>query len=102
MARDLAVSLCSLFVQSDRTNLLTSAAAQLDATFTINSATFKHREYNASSGEEHTREAFLHAKVYAVQSGDEVIVFAGSANCSRAALTVSGADGNAELMAWTV
>jgi hypothetical protein len=45
------------------------------------------------------REAFVHAKFYAFHRAGRVAVFAGSANCSRAALTIPGADGNAELMA---
>lgn len=50
-----------------------------------------------ASGEE--RSAFMHAKLYAFRRGHEVIVLAGSANCSRAALTISGKAGNAELQA---
>ena len=45
------------------------------------------------------RTAFLHAKFYGFRRGDQALVFAGSANCSPAALTESGAAGNAELMA---
>ncbi|MGM9484776.1 hypothetical protein ACS5PN_26515 [Roseateles sp. NT4] len=45
------------------------------------------------------REVFVHAKFYAVQRGDEVLMLAGSANCSVAALTLDGNLGNAELMA---
>ncbi len=49
-----------------------------------------------TSGEE--RSAFIHAKFYAFRRNHEVIVLAGSANCSRAALTISGRAGNAELL----
>lgn len=45
------------------------------------------------------RRCFVHAKLYAVQQGSVVTLFAGSANCSRAALTLEGERGNAELMA---
>ena len=45
------------------------------------------------------RSAFLHAKFYGLRRADEVVVLAGSANCSRAALTIGGNVGNAELMA---
>lgn len=45
------------------------------------------------------RESFVHAKFYAISGLDRTIVFAGSANCSRAALTVPGKNGNAELLA---
>ena len=44
------------------------------------------------------RSAFIHAKFYGLRRADEVMVLAGSANCSRAALTMGGNDGNAELM----
>lgn len=45
------------------------------------------------------RSAFVHAKFYGFRRGNEVVVLSGSANCSRAALTVQGRAGNAELMA---
>jgi len=45
------------------------------------------------------RESFIHAKFYAAWQGDRVRVFAGSANCSRAALLIPGSGGNAELVA---
>lgn len=44
------------------------------------------------------RDAFCHAKFYAVVQGDEAVVFSGSANCSAAALLAAGARGNAELL----
>ncbi|AGP41543.1 hypothetical protein [Sorangium cellulosum] len=44
------------------------------------------------------RAAFIHAKFYGLVRGAQTTVFAGSANCSRAALTASGASGNAELL----
>jgi len=42
---------------------------------------------------------FVHAKCYAFTSGDETTVFVGSANCTRAALTIPGRSGNAEILA---
>ncbi len=45
------------------------------------------------------RSAFVHGKFYAFRRSQEVLVMAGSANCSRAALTTSGRSGNAELQA---
>lgn len=54
----------------------------------------------SASGEE--RSAFIHAKLFAFRRAHEVIVLAGSANCSRAALTISGRAGNAELQATRV
>ena len=87
----------TVFVQSHRTNLLQAAARALDSTFTLRAASFQHRE--EANGEERVRDALLHAKFYAVRQADLVTVFFGSANCSRAALTVPGSGGNAELMA---
>ncbi|WP_319581546.1 phospholipase D family protein [uncultured Pseudodesulfovibrio sp.] len=45
------------------------------------------------------RSAFIHAKMYAFRRGDQITLFAGSANCSQAALTIPGKAGNAELLA---
>ena len=42
---------------------------------------------------------FVHAKAFAFRTGNDVVAFVGSANCSRAALTCEGALENAELMA---
>ena len=50
-----------------------------------------------SGGEK--RSAFVHAKFYGFRRENDVVVLAGSANCSRAALTAEGPAGNAELMA---
>ena len=43
-------------------------------------------------------ESFVHAKFYAFVHTDEITLFSGSANCSAAALSISGAQGNAELL----
>jgi hypothetical protein len=99
LATELAVTSSTVLVQSGRTNLLATAADHLGPAFSLKSATFKHREKLGSNGEEQVREAFLHAKIYAVQSDDTAMVFAGSANCSRAALMIPGTGGNAELLA---
>jgi hypothetical protein len=45
------------------------------------------------------RESFIHAKFYAISTRRRTTVFGGSANCSRAALTIPGKNGNAELLA---
>ena len=42
---------------------------------------------------------FLHAKFFALERQDDVLLFLGSANCSRAALLSKGSAGNAELLA---
>ena len=88
----------TILVQSKRTNLLSAAAASLGSQVTLKAATFEHKEKVGSDADERTHEALLHAKFYAVQRGGEVTIFAGSANCSRAALTIPGSAGNAELM----
>jgi len=51
---------------------------------------------NPNGGE---RESFIHAKFYAMSSPRQTVVYGGSANCSMAALTVPGKNGNAELLA---
>ena len=96
LARQLGSPPTTVLVQSYRTNLLQAAAKALDLSFTLRAATYQHRE--RASGEERVREALLHAKFYAARQAATVTVFSGSANCSRAALTVPGSAGNAELM----
>ena len=86
----------TVLVQSHRTNLPLAAAQNLGESFTLRAATYQHREGRGE--EEQVREALLHAKFYAVRQADIVTVFSGSANCSRAALTIPGSAGNAELM----
>ena len=55
-------------------------------------------DFTHENADNEGRSAFVHAKFYGFRRGNEVIVFSGSANCSRAALTVPGKAGNAELM----
>lgn len=45
------------------------------------------------------RESFIHAKFYGISDGVHTLAITGSANCSQAALTISGKGGNAELLA---
>ena len=61
-------------------------------------ATLRGIDFRRVGPAEQERSAFVHAKFYGFRRADEVMVLAGSANCSRAALTVSGNVGNAELM----
>ena len=89
----------TVLVQSERTNLRRAAVRALDPSVEVKAATYRHIEGTDADGEERTREALLHAKFYAVRRAEGVTVVAGSANCSRAALTVRGSAGNAELMA---
>ncbi len=55
--------------------------------------------FTRTTEEGHPRESFIHAKFYGIHRDEFVSVFAGSANCSRAALTLDGPRGNAELVA---
>jgi hypothetical protein len=98
LAQDFGAASTTILVQSKRTNLPAAAAASLGSQFSVKAARFERKEQLGSDGDERTREALLHAKFYAVQRGTAVTVFAGSANCSRAALTIAGSAGNAELM----
>jgi HKD family nuclease len=102
IAKDFNVHHSTVLVQSGRTNLLKSAADKLGPKFTLKHATFEHREMVGNEQSKVIRQALLHAKFYAFRCGPEVILFAGSANCSRAALTIPGIQGNAELMSSVV
>ena len=62
-------------------------------------ASIRGVDFRRAGSAEQERSAFIHAKFYALRRNDDVVVLAGSANCSRAALTVGGHVGNAELMA---
>ena len=56
-------------------------------------------DFRRLSPKEGDRQRFVHAKFYSFEQGDSVLVFAGSANCSQAALLIPGPSGNAELLA---
>jgi len=98
LAQELGGPPTTVLVQGKHTNLLEMAVANLSSDFSVKATTYKHKEKAGSDGVEQSREAMLHAKFYAARRGDTVAVFAGSANCSRAALTIPGSLGNAELM----
>lgn len=87
-----------VLVQSERTSLRGAAVKALGSSVGLKAATYRHVGGTDGDGEARVREALLHAKFYAVRRADVVTVVAGSANCSRAALTVPGSAGNAELM----
>ena len=63
------------------------------------SAELSPTDFQHARDTEKSRPAFVHAKFYAFLSSEEALILSGSANCSRAALTVPGRRGNAELMA---
>jgi len=81
-------------VPQKRSNMSQRCADSLGKEISIKAMTFQHKDINDAF-----RSAFIHAKWYAFETDDEVVAFAGSANCSQAALTIPGALGNAELMA---
>ena len=80
--------------QLKRSGLQVETAKALADRIAVDTVNFQHRV-----GESKTREAFIHAKWYAFEHADSYSIFLGSANCSKAALTIPGNDGNAELMA---
>ena len=84
----------TVFYQAGRATLQERAWTPTAARARLQSIDFTRP---VSSGEE--RSAFVHSKFYGLRRENEVVVLSGSANCSRAALTVEGRAGNAELMA---
>jgi len=82
-----------LLLQSGKSNLPSKTAKSLPSDIKISPV-----EYLGGKDDVHK---FLHAKFYAFHNGDEIVVAAGSANCSNAAWSIPGADGNAELVAVT-
>lgn len=83
-----------VLVQPGRTGLTEAAWARVGGSGHLMPIGFQRSDDRGK-----VRESFLHAKFYAFERAGRVTVFAGSANCSRAALTRSETDGNAELMA---
>ncbi len=84
----------TVLVQAGRTGLTEGGWARAGPGARLSGVGFR-REDDAG----HARNAFIHAKFYAFEQGGRATVFIGSANCSRAALTVPGTAGNAELLA---
>lgn len=77
-----------------------STLTQEAFTASASRARLEHVTFTHESGDGRSRTAFIHAKVYVLRHGGaEALAFAGSANCSRAALLAGGTSGNAELMA---
>jgi hypothetical protein len=80
-----------LYIQSKRSTLIQAAANALSDNIDIKSL-------QAKRGDD-VSNRFVHAKWYAFDMGNGIELFSGSANCSNAALLLSGNQGNAELMA---
>lgn len=76
-----------VLIQHGKAGLSSSAASKLPASARILGVAPKEEQRQT-----------IHAKLYAARYTDRVLVIAGSANCSRAAL-LSARNGNAELMA---
>lgn len=94
LSEELQAKATVVFAQKRQSGLLKSAADQLTADFCISTVDFLRKD--AANVE---RSSFMHAKFYALERQGSVTVFAGSANCSKAALTISGNAGNAEILA---
>jgi len=90
MAPERTAVLC----QPSRSTLTNVAFQAAGGTTDLQQVSFDHQSVDGKP-----RTAFVHAKFYALLSGEQATVFAGSANCSRAALIASGSAGNAELLA---
>ena len=84
----------TVLVQDHRTMLHQGAWAP-----TKDSVVLQSIDFISEQSQDYLKSTFLHAKFFAFQRSDSVTVLLGSANCSKAALTVSGNAGNAELMA---
>lgn len=81
-------------IDPEHTNLAPEIAASPPTGVKVRSGTL----FRTSPGRSERR-CFLHAKLYGLERGHHTTLFLGSANCSRAALTLEGERGNAELMA---
>jgi len=91
LARVWSKASVELLVQPGHSTLTRAALA---------SAAIQPRLLTAKSGRPGDGGAFIHAKFYAMFSGEEVLLFSGSANCSAAALALKGDEGNAEMLAF--
>lgn len=80
-------------VQNRRTGMTADCAKALGDIISLDAVDFHHENH-----ENQVRQAFIHSKWYGFKTAESVFVFAGSANCSQAALTIPGRRGNAELM----
>jgi hypothetical protein len=80
-----------LLVPADGSTLTRQARQRVDPTWTVEATRVLRGPRE--------RSAFVHAKWYAFIRGDTALVLAGSANASRAAWTMKGDAGNAELLA---
>ncbi|WP_175751386.1 hypothetical protein [Burkholderia ambifaria] len=89
-----AASRNTILYQPSGSNLTRRAFEAAGSSANLQRVSFEHISVDSEA-----RSAFIHAKFYALLFGDRALVIAGSANCSRAALSTSESSGNAELMA---
>jgi len=90
LAAESGAAKVSVLVQENQTNLVQEAVVDLPS----------HIELDTIQGDG-DKKAFCHAKFYAFESAVGVTVFAGSANCSIAALGMTENRGNAEILCRT-
>ena len=81
-----------LLVQSGQSTLTQKALTGLN---------IQPKLHTVNSAYPEKKHAFIHAKFYALFSGEEVFFFSGSANCSVAALLSEGNKGNVEAVSYT-
>jgi len=82
-----------VLAEDRRSGLSRAMADSLDPKVRVQGVTF-----DVAGDSSQTHRSFIHAKFYAFQQDDRVTLYAGSANCSRAGLTIPGGNGNAELL----
>ena len=90
---DVAPRRTTVLHQPKGSTLTRQAFAPSEGVASLKQVSFEHLTEDGSK-----RSAFVHAKFYGLRRADNVLVFSGSANCSRAALTAENTAGNAELM----
>jgi hypothetical protein len=83
-----------ILIQNDRSTLYPSALKNMPENVSVFPV-----EFRRSQEGDIERRRFIHAKFFAIKQNEVVSVYVGSANCSQAALTITGSAGNAELMA---
>ena len=86
-------AIIEVFIQSRKSTLFSEAEKNLASNIKLKSIVFADPE-----DKEGRLDRFIHGKYFAFHHGNHVDVFAGSANCSIAALVKGGSEGNAELM----
>ncbi len=84
----------TLLIPQDGNNITDSAINNLSDSVQVIPVESQERKFEGESTSGH----FVHAKFYAFERTNDVVLFTGSANCSRAGLLLSGSRGNCELL----